>query len=261
MTKGSRTPTTGMKRSPITLRPMKMAVQWGKVILQPCNTTLQRRKIVLQPRKTVRQPVKVNGRRICMRCNFCDANAQYRDPHTRRYICLAHSHLQVIARDNGNGTEPLAVRPAASADRDQIAELALYFWGETEVECFGREYDVRHLPAFVACDDGQVIGLASYVVEGDALNLVMLNVLPGYQGRGAGQTLIAAVEQAARACGLSRIVVATSNDDLPALYLYQRCDFRLTNLAAGRLAEHHGGEEPGFAGISVRDEIRLEKQL
>jgi ribosomal protein S18 acetylase RimI-like enzyme len=199
-----------------------------------------------------------------MRCYLCDANAQYRDSHCGQYVCLAHSRLQVAAQRSGDTAKPPTVRSAEAADRDRIAELALYFWDEVEVECFDHEYDVRHLPAFVVCDDeqdGQVVGLASYAVEGDALNLVMLNVLPGYQGRGAGQALIAAVEKAARARSLSRIVVATSNDDLPALYFYQRRGFRLTGLAAGRLVEHHSGEEPGFAGIPVRDEIQLEKRL
>lgn len=199
-----------------------------------------------------------------MKCDFCDANAQYRDPHTGRYVCLTHSRLQVTAQHSGDGAEPLMVRPAVPTDRDRIAELALYFWDETGVECFGREYDVRELSAFVACDDsqdGQVVGLASYALEGDALNLVMLNVLPGHQGRGAGRALVAAVEGVARAQGLTRIVVATSNDDLPALYLYQRCGFYLTGVEMGRLVEHHGGEEPGFAGILVRDEMQLEKRL
>ena len=88
-----------------------------------------------------------------------------------------------------------------------------------------------------------------------------LSVLPDYQGFGAGRALIAAVEEAARTQGLARVIVATSNDDLPALYLYQRCGFRLTGVAVEHLVEHHGGEEPGFAGIPVRDEIQLEKHL
>ena len=32
-------------------------------------------------------------------------------------------------------------------------------------------------------------------------------------------------------------------------------------MAVGHVVEHHGGEEPGFTGIPVRDEIQLEKQL
>lgn len=199
-----------------------------------------------------------------MKCHFCAANAQYRDLHTGQYVCLTHSRLRVTAQHTSDGANPLTVRPAAPADRDRSAELAIYFWDEVEVECFGQEYDVRALPAFVACDDAansKVVGLASYAIEGDALNLVMLSVLPDYQGLGAGRALIAAVEEAARTQGLARVIVATSNDDLPALYLYQRCGFRLTSVAVEHLVEHHGGEEPGFAGIPVRDEIQLEKQL
>jgi len=60
-------------------------------------------------------------------------------------------------------------------------------------------------------------------------------------------------------CALARLVVSTTNDDLLALYLYQRFGFRVTEVLPGRLVEHHGGEESGFAGIPVRDEIRLER--
>lgn len=196
-----------------------------------------------------------------MRCDFCEANAQYRDLQTGQYTCLPHSRLQAVAPSTGDREAPLTVRPAVSADRHRITELAIYFWGELEVECFGQEYDVRQLSAFVACDGDQVVGVASYAAEGDALNLVVLNVLPGYQRRRGGRRLIAAVEEAARAQGLARVIVATTNDDLLALYLYQRCGFRLIGIKIGHLAKHHGGEEPGFAGIPVRDEIRLEKQL
>jgi ribosomal protein S18 acetylase RimI-like enzyme len=199
-----------------------------------------------------------------MKCNFCGANAQYRDPHTGEYICLMHSRLQVIAQRRADPAEPLSVRAAAPTDRDRIAELALYFWDETEVECFGGEYDVCDLPALVACrgsKDSQIVGLASYAIEGDEAKLVMLNVLPGYQGRGAGRALIETLEGVTRARDVTRIVVATSNDDLPALYLYQRCGFRLTGVEVSHLVEHHGGEEAGFAGVPVRDEIQLEKCL
>jgi hypothetical protein len=56
-------------------------------------------------------------------------------------------------------------------------------------------------------------------------------------------------------------VVATSNDDLPALYVYQREGFVITEVAAGAILAHHGREELGFASIPVRDEIRLELAL
>jgi ribosomal protein S18 acetylase RimI-like enzyme len=93
------------------------------------------------------------------------------------------------------------------------------------------------------------------------VNLVMLGVLPQWQGQGAARALVAAVVDVARAEGASRVIVATTNDDLPALYLYQKMGFTITQVRTGRLLEHHGTAERGFAGIPVRDEIQMELRL
>ena len=145
----------------------------------------------------------------------------------------------------------------------RIEALALYFWDETVVDCFDRQYDVMACPAFLACDGGEVVGAATFAVEEEwnAIVLVMLNVLPAYQGRGGGRSLLDAVREEAQQRGLARILVATTNDDLPALALYQRYGFRITEIMAGRVAEHHGAGLAGFAGIPVRDEVRLEIKL
>ncbi len=192
-------------------------------------------------------------------CTFCDGRSQYRDRQTGQYACLEHARLEVVAEGRQALTPPLSIRPAAASDYIRIEELALYFWDETRVDCFDRRYDVLACPAFVACDGGQVIGLASYAPEEawNALVLVILNVLPGYQGRGGGRALLDAVRGEVLRRGLGGILVVTTNDDLPALALYQRYGFRITEIIAGRVALHHGREFPGFAGIPVRDEIRL----
>ncbi len=194
-------------------------------------------------------------------CAYCDANAIYRDRESGAYLCPFHSRLEVIGPRGGAPRPPLTIRPATPADRTRIAELADYFWGEVEIECFGRSYQVDALPAYVACDGDEIVGVASYAREGDAVNLVTLNVLPRWQGRGAARGLIAAVTEVARAEGAKRIIATTTNDDLPALGLYQRLGFTIMGVLVGRLLEHHGGAEPGFAGIPVRDEIQMELRL
>jgi GNAT superfamily N-acetyltransferase len=196
-----------------------------------------------------------------VKCAFCDNKPQYRDRHTGQYLCLEHARLEVVAASGQPPHCSLAVRPLTAADYDRVKELALYFWDETEVECFGREYDLLACPAFLACDGVDVVGLASYAIEldWDAVVLVMLNVLPTCQGWGGGGALIAAVVDEAARLGRARVLVATSNDDLVALALYQRHGFHLTELIPGGIAQHHGGELAGFAGIPVRDEIRLER--
>jgi ribosomal protein S18 acetylase RimI-like enzyme len=192
-------------------------------------------------------------------CAFCERKPQYRDRQTGQFVCPQHARLEVVAAGRGAPAPALSIRRATPADAPAIEDLSLYFWDETTVDCFDRHYDVQASPAFLACDGGDVVGLASYAVEADwnALVLVVLNVLPGYQGRGAGRALLNAVRDEAVQHGLGRILVVTSNDDLPALALYQRAGFQIVEVLPGRIAQHHGGEFPGLAGIMVRDEIRL----
>lgn len=198
-----------------------------------------------------------------MKCAFCASKPQYRDRRTGQYLCLEHARLDVVTASAQSPELSLAVRPVMAADYDRVNELALYFWDETKVDCFGREYDVLACPGFLVCDGGDVVGLASYTVEPDwdAVVLVMLNVLPACQGRGGGSALIVALVDEAARLGRARILVATSNDDLVALALYQQHGFHLTELIPGAIAQHHGGELVGFAGIPVRDEIRLERPI
>ena len=171
--------------------------------------------------------------------------------------------MAVIAAGPREPGPPLTIRPASPADYHRIEELALYFWDETVVDCFDRQFDVMACPAYLACDGERIVGAAPFAVEEawGAVVLVMLNVLPGYQGRGGGRSLLDAVHQEARERGLARSLVVTTNDDLPALALYQRYGFRIVEILAGRVAKDHGGAFDGFAGIPVRDEIRLEYQL
>jgi len=200
---------------------------------------------------------------MALQCAFCTGKPQYQDKETGRYVCLQHARLRVVAFGRHPATTPPTIRPATDSDLDRIQQLSLYFWDETEVDCFDQQYDVVHCPAYLACDGAEVVGLASYSIELDldAMVLVMLNVLPNHQGRGAGQALLDAICSEAAQRGLARVLVATSNDDLPALAVYQRYGFHLVEMIPGIIAQHHGRELPGFAGIPVRDEIRLEYQL
>jgi GNAT superfamily N-acetyltransferase len=196
-------------------------------------------------------------------CAFCDARPQYVDRRSGQYVCVKHARLEVVAAGPSPSAPPLTIRPATAADIPRIEELSLYFWDETDVDCFGREYDVLACPAFLACHGDQGVGVASYALEPDrgAVVLVILNLLPDAQGQGGGRVLLDAVRSLAVQLGLKRILVATSNDDLPALAFYQRYGFHIAGIVPGREVEHHGVELPGFAGIPVRDEIRLEFRL
>ncbi len=90
---------------------------------------------------------------------------------------------------------------------------------------------------------------------------MVLNVYPEFQGQGIAKLLLKEAMDQGRKQDCKLAKVATSNDDLPALFLYQKMGFRIAGVAAGVLAEHHGSELSGFAGIPMRDEMQLERKL
>jgi len=149
-----------------------------------------------------------------MRCAFCSEKAYYRCARSGALLCPQHARLEVVAprRVQPEGLtmnrkkEKIAVRPAEAHDYLRIEELAYHFWGEREVECFEARYDVSQLPALVAMSEGEVVGFLSYALEKETLVLVMLNILPAYQGHGGARALFkAAVRVGKRAWPLATL--------------------------------------------------------
>jgi GNAT superfamily N-acetyltransferase len=127
---------------------------------------------------------------------------------------------------------------------------------------FGELVDLDELPALVAVMNTEPSGALAYrLFGGDALHIVALATDPMWQRSGVGAYLVAEAELLARRLGLKRLVIATTNDNLPALYFYQRRGYRLSEFARDAIIAKVQQEHAGFAGIPVRDEIRLEKLL
>jgi len=58
-----------------------------------------------------------------------------------------------------------------------------------------------------------------------------------------------------------KLLVSTSNDDLPALAFYQSLDFQIYEVKPNVIAEKHGEVLKGISGLPIRDELRLQKIL
>jgi len=67
------------------------------------------------------------------------------------------------------------------------------------------------------------------------------------------------VEEKARQLSKRRLLVSTSNDDLPALAFYQKLSSQIFEVKPNAIAEKHGQLLAGIGGILIRDEIRLQK--
>lgn len=188
---------------------------------------------------------------------------QYRCAVCGKELPLTEARLSVTCREHRPSSHlHYTVRPAAASDRHDIEEICDRAWGETDVDCFGRTFDVLVGENLVAeTESGDFAGLISLALDRGELAVVLLSVYPGHQGSGVGSALVDAAAEQARAKGVTSLKVATTNDDIPALDFYQRHGFAIYEIATGVMIDHHGGAIPGFAGIPVRDEIRLRRPV
>jgi ribosomal protein S18 acetylase RimI-like enzyme len=120
---------------------------------------------------------------------------------------------------------------------------------------------IENCPMLIAEMRGELAGVLAYRLVPDALHIVALATDPMWQRSGVATHLESEATFIAERHGVSRLVFATTNDNLPALYFYQRRGWTITEVVPGGML--HAGDAPrgGFAGIAVRDEIRLEKRL
>src|SRR5439155_25737092 len=132
-------------------------------------------------------------------------------------------------------------------------ELFQQDFGRTKIVAFGEVMDIDQMPALVAVMHQEPSGALAYRLFGDALHIVALATDPMWQRSGVGGYLVAEAELLARRLSLHRLVVSTTNDNLPALHFYQRRGYRLTDLVPNSIVARTGQEHAGFAGIPVRD--------
>jgi ribosomal protein S18 acetylase RimI-like enzyme/catechol 2,3-dioxygenase-like lactoylglutathione lyase family enzyme len=173
-----------------------------------------------------------------------------------------------VADPFGNRLELLAphaavtVRALREDERAWAADVLDESWGEVVITR-GRTHRPAQLPALVAEAGEERAGLATYFVEDADCELVTLDALT--IGRGIGGALVEAVAQAAHEAGAKRVHLVTTNDNLPALRLYQRHGFVLAELRAGEIEVTRRSKPSipaiGHAGIPIRDELVLHRVL
>lgn len=136
-------------------------------------------------------------------------------------------------------------------------------WGGEEMVVHETIYHPARLPGFCARMGGEIVGVLTYNLTGDACEIVSLDSLR--PGQGIGSALMTAVEEVARASGCRSIWLVTTNDNLNALRFYQKRGYRLVKLRAGAVdrARQVKPQIPylGENGIPIRDELDLEKKL
>lgn len=151
----------------------------------------------------------------------------------------------------------------AAGVTDDVAGWVRRYWQDTIMVVHGRRYDVAALPALVAVADELIVGVLSYLVDADALEIVLCHAQPPRHG--VGRALVNAAVGLARQQSLRRVWCTTTNDNLAALGFWQAVGFALVALRPGAvtLARQLKPTIPlcGYHGLPIRDELDLELQL
>jgi GNAT superfamily N-acetyltransferase len=158
---------------------------------------------------------------------------------------------------------PSQIRPARPEDREWIVALLTHRWGGETMVVRDTVYRPADLPAFVAVDGPDLVGLVTYAPGSESWEVLSLDSL--VPGQGIGSALLDRVEEAARDLGALRITLVTTNDNVDAIRFYQRRGYRIAAIdpAAVDRSRKIKLSIPliGFHGIPIRDELTLVKDF
>jgi ribosomal protein S18 acetylase RimI-like enzyme len=198
-----------------------------------------------------------------MKCYYCQKDAVYKCSLCGQLLCGEHTQVRTACPGCTKKTKlEYTIDGAISEEKKkEIGGFVRRFWGEEEQLTFDRKFKITELPAYVARFEENAVGFISTAEVDDAIIIVALGVLPQYQSSGVGKGLVKRVEDEAIRRKKKRLLVSTSNDDLPALAFYQSVGFQIYEVKPNVIGEKHGEILVGIGNLPIRDELRLQKRL
>lgn len=188
-----------------------------------------------------------------LRCGRC-GNVVDWEVARLQVVCGCRPHLDL---------PPVLVREATPDDRAKAMDLFHRDFGHMQMVAFGEAISLDMATgALVAETEHEIAGALAWRPFDGALHILALATDPVWQRAGVGGHLVAEAELLARRQGQPRVIITVTNDNLPALYFYQRRGYRMSAILRDSVSAHtRDAIAVGFAGIPVLDEIQLVKYL
>ena len=159
--------------------------------------------------------------------------------------------------------QELSVTVRSADPDDDVAGWARRSWGGSRMAVHGHLYEIEDLFALAAVADGTIVGVLTYSIDDESLEIASCDADP--PGQGVGRALAGTAVELAKTRSLARVWCTTINDNLPALGFWQAVGFSVTALRpnAVRSARALKPSIPhrGYAGLPIRDELDLEFRL
>ena len=157
----------------------------------------------------------------------------------------------------------LNLRHLTSDDLSRLRQFWVEHWGDDFMVSRGNIYRPEQLEGFVIEDGEEWVGLLTFFVKDNELEVTSLDSLR--EGQGLGTKLMNAVMEVAREQKCQRVFLITTNDNLNALGFYQKRGFELVTIYRGAIHETRKLKPNipliGYNNIPLRDEIELEMIL
>lgn len=114
------------------------------------------------------------------------------------------------------------------SNRAEINQFIKEHWYSTKMVVRGQEFDMSEMEGVVAHNEGQIIGLITYMLRNRICEIMSLDSLEEKQG--IGTALLNMVIQEAKESNIQKVVLITTNDNINAIRFYQRRGFDMVNL-------------------------------
>ena len=147
-----------------------------------------------------------------------------------------------------------------SQNRNHINAFIKQHWYTTTMIIRGKEIDMTKTEGFFFSEEENIIGLITYIVYNDILEITSLDSLQ--ENQGIGSKLVEAVIHEAKERKYQKIVLITTNDNINAIKFYQKRGFDMVHLFHNALdiSRKLKPEIPliGENSIPLRHEIEFE---
>ena len=145
--------------------------------------------------------------------------------------------------------------------RGKIKSFFIEQWGSREMVISSGIYECDTLNGFFLEEHGQIIGLITYWVQANEVEIISLDSLK--EGKGIGSKLLEKVEDFAKQSNFKVVSLLTTNDNLNALKFYQKRGYRITEIIQNAVNEARNLKPSiplmGSEGIPLHDELKLTK--
>ena len=145
-------------------------------------------------------------------------------------------------------------------NRNLINAFIKQHWYTTTMIIRGKEIDMTKAEGFYFSEEKNIIGLITYIVYNDILEITSLDSLQ--ENQGIGSKLVEAVIHEVKERKCQKIVLITTNDNINAIKFYQKRGFDMAHLFRNTLdiSRKLKPEIPliGENSIPLRHEIEFE---